>query len=356
MMPTCGCCRHWLSRKLFDWFHAVRIEVKESFVRALLMAAGVLSTTVIHAENAAPNANFYPSHPVRVIVPFAPGGPADIVARLLTQKLSEHLGKQFYVENQAGAGGNLGMGAAARAAPDGYTLVLVSSSYMVNPSLYPKVPYDQAKDFLPVTLPAYAPNVLVANPSLPVGSVKELAEFIKANPGKHSFASAGMGTTPYLSGELFKLSIGADLVHVPFNGSAPAIQSTLGGHTPFAFVVLAPAVPHVKEGKLRGLAVLSARRSSAVPDVPTIAEAGFPGQEADTLLGVLVPAGTPKEIVELLHREIVRIVALPDVKDRLDAIGFVPVANTPDEFAAVIKAEAARWAKVIRAANIKAEP
>jgi tripartite-type tricarboxylate transporter receptor subunit TctC len=227
MMPTCGCCRHWLSRKLFDWFHAVRIEVKESFVRALLMAAGVLSTTVIHAENAAPNANFYPSHPVRVIVPFAPGGPADIVARLLTQKLSEHLGKQFYVENQAGAGGNLGMGAAARAAPDGYTLVLVSSSYMVNPSLYPKVPYDQAKDFLPVTLPAYAPNVLVANPSLPVGSVKELAEFIKANPSKHSFASAGMGTTPYLSGELFKLSIGADLVHVPFNGSAPAIQSTL---------------------------------------------------------------------------------------------------------------------------------
>jgi tripartite-type tricarboxylate transporter receptor subunit TctC len=298
----------------------------------------------------------YPSRPVRVIVPFAPGGPADIVARLLTQKLGEHLGKQFYVENQPGAGGNLGMGAAARASPDGYTLVIVSSSYMVNPSLYPKVPYDPAKDFLPVTLPAYAPNVLVANPALPATNAKELAELIKANPGKFSFASAGMGTTPYLSGELFKLSLGADLVHVPFNGSAPAIQSTLGGHTPFAFVVLAPAVPHVREGKLRGLAVLSAQRSPALPDVPTIAEAGFPGQEADTLLGILVPARTPKEIVNRLYQEVKRIVALPEIKDRLDAIGFVPVANTPDEFAAIIKAESARWAKIIRAANIKAEP
>jgi tripartite-type tricarboxylate transporter receptor subunit TctC len=301
-------------------------------------------------------AQTYPTRPVRVIVPFAPGGPTDIVARLLTQRLGDHLGRQFYVENVAGAGGNLGMRAAARAAPDGYTLVLVSSSYMVNPSLYPKVPYDQAKGFVPITLPAYAPNVLVASPSLPVKSMKELAEFVKANPGKLSFASAGMGTTPYLSGELFKLSLEADLVHVPFNGSAPAIQSTLGGHTQFAFVVLAPAVPHIREGSLRGLAILSAQHSSALPEVPTIAEAGFPGQEADTLLGVLAPAGTPKEIIDLLHREIVRIVALPEVKEQLDAIGFVPVANTPDEFAALIKVESERWAKVIRAANLKAEP
>jgi tripartite-type tricarboxylate transporter receptor subunit TctC len=250
----------------------------------------------------------------------------------------------------------MSLGTGTYASPDGYTLVIVSSSYMVNPSLYPKVPYDPAKDFLPVTLPAYAPNVLVANPALPATNAKELAELIKANPGKFSFASAGMGTTPYLSGELFKLSLGADLVHVPFNGSAPAIQSTLGGHTPFAFVVLAPAVPHVREGKLRGLAVLSAQRSPALPDVPTIAEAGFPGQEADTLLGILVPARTPKEIVDRLYQEVKRIVALPEIKDRLDAIGFVPVANTPDEFAAIIKAESARWAKIIRAANIKAEP
>jgi tripartite-type tricarboxylate transporter receptor subunit TctC len=292
---------------------------------------------------------------VRIIVPFAPAGPADIIARLLAQKLTEHLGKQFYVENQPGAGGNIGMGNAARAAPDGHTLVLVSSSYMVNPSLYPKVPYDQARDFAPVTMPAFAPNVLIANPSLPVADLKGLAALIRASPGKYSFASAGMGTTPYLSGELFKLSLKADLVHVPFNGSAPAIQSTLGGHTPFGFVVLAPAVPQVKDGKLRGLAVLSAQRSSALPDVPTIAEAGFPGQEADTLMGVLVPAATPKPVVATLHREIARIVAQPEMKERLDAIGFVPVANTPDEFAAVIAAETARWGKVIREAGIKAE-
>jgi tripartite-type tricarboxylate transporter receptor subunit TctC len=326
--------------------------IAQFFAGTLVAAACISFAAAAHAEDVAS----YPSRPVRMIVPFAPGGPADIVARLLTQKLGEHLGKQFYVENQPGAGGNLGMGAAARANPDGYTLVIVSSSYMVNPSLYPKIPYDPAKDFQPVTLPAYAPNVLIANPSLPVKSVKELAELIKASPGKLSFASAGMGTTPYLSGELFKLSLGADLVHVPFNGSAPAIQSTLGGHTPFAFVVLAPAVPHLREGKLAGLAVLSAQRSPAIPDVPTIAEAGFSGQEADTLLGILVPARTPKEIVSLLYREIKRIVSLPEIKERLDAIGFVPVGNTPDEFAAISKEESTRWAKVIRAANLKAEP
>jgi tripartite-type tricarboxylate transporter receptor subunit TctC len=329
------------------------IEMSQLFVRILVAAVWLLTTAAIHAENAAPNS--YPSRSVRVIVPFAPGGPTDIVARLLAQKLSEHWSRQFYVENMAGAGGNVGMGAAARSAPDGYTLLLVSSSYMINPSLYAHVPYDH-KDFLPVTLPAYAPNVLVAHPSLPVKSTKELAETIKSSPGRYSFASAGTGTSAYLSGELFKLSLGADLVHVPFNGSAPAIQSILGGHTPFGFVVLAPAVPHIKDGKLRGLAVLSAQRSRALPDVPTISEAGFPGQEADTLIGVLVPAGTPKEIVDLLHREIVRIVALPDVRERLDAIGFVPVANTPNEFAAVIKAESERWARVIRAAKITVEP
>src|SRR5262245_43499866 len=184
--------------------------------RTLLAAVVcVLASTGAHAQGS----DSYPVRPVRIIVPFAPSGPADIVARLLAQKLGEQLGKQFYVENQPGAGGNLGMGAAARANPDGYTLVLVSSSYMVNPSLYPNVPSDQAKDFVPVTMPAYAPNALVANPSLPVQSAQELAALIKANPGKYSFASAGMGTTPYLSGELFKLSLGAELVHVPFNGS-----------------------------------------------------------------------------------------------------------------------------------------
>jgi tripartite-type tricarboxylate transporter receptor subunit TctC len=320
--------------------------------RFLYLAAG---TVALPALPRIVRAQTYPDHPVQMIVPFAAGGPADILARLLAQKLSERLGNQFYIVNQGGAGGNIGMGNAAHAKPDGYTLVLVSSSYMVNPSLYPKIPYDQAKDFLPITIPAYAPNALVVNSSLPANTVKELVELIKANPGKYSFATSGRGTTPYLSGELFKLSLGGDLVDIPFNGSSPALQSTLGGHTPFAFVVLAPAVPYVKSGSLRALAILSARRSSALPDVPTVAEAGFPGFEADTLLGLLAPAGTPKTIVDLLNREIVAIVASPEVKERFDAIGFVPVANSPEEFATIIQAETIRWAKVVRDAKLKPE-
>jgi tripartite-type tricarboxylate transporter receptor subunit TctC len=293
---------------------------------------------------------------VRIIVPFAPAGPTDVFARLLVQKLSQNLGQQFYIENQVGAGGNIGMGNAARAAPDGYTIVFVSTSYIVNPSLYAKIPYDPFKDFAPVTLAAVSPNVLTVHPSIPARTVKELIAEIKANPGKYSFASAGLGTTPHLSGELFKLSQGLDLVHVPFNGSAPAIQSALAGHTPIAFTVVTPVVPQVKEGKLRALAVTTPRRSPALPEVPTLAEAGLPDQEADTMQGILVPAGTPKAIIDLLHGEIVKVMALPDVKERMAVLGFEPVANTPEEFAVRIKAEIPKWGKVIRDANIKAEP
>jgi tripartite-type tricarboxylate transporter receptor subunit TctC len=301
-------------------------------------------------------AQTYPTRPVRIIVPFAPAGPTDVFARLLVQKLSENLGQHFYVENQVGAGGNIGMGNAARAAPDGYTIVFVSTSYIVNPSLYAKVPYDPLKDFAPVTLAAVSPNVLTVHPSIPAKDVKELIAHIKANPGKYSFASAGLGTTPHLSGELFKLSQGLDLVHVPFNGSAPAIQSAIAGHTPIAFTVVTPVVPQVKEGKLRALAVTTPKRSPALPEVPTLAEAGLPDQEADTMQGILVPAGTPRPIIDLLHREIVKVMALPDMKERMAALGYEPVANTPEEFAARIKAEIPRWDKVIRDANIRAEP
>jgi tripartite-type tricarboxylate transporter receptor subunit TctC len=304
----------------------------------------------------AAHAQTYPTHPVRIIVPFAPAGPTDVFARLLVQKVSQNLGQQFYIENQVGAGGNIGMGNAARAAPDGYTIVFVSTSYIVNPSLYAKIPYDPFKDFAPVTLAAVSPNVLTVHPSIPARTVKELIAEIKANPGKYSFASAGLGTTPHLSGELFKLSQGLDLVHVPFNGSAPAIQSALAGHTPIAFTVVTPVVPQVKEGKLRALAVTTPRRSPALPEVPTLAEAGLPDQEADTMQGILVPAGTPKAIIDLLHGEIVKVMALPDVKERMAVLGFEPVANTPEEFAARIKAEIPKWGKVIRDANIKAEP
>jgi tripartite-type tricarboxylate transporter receptor subunit TctC len=297
----------------------------------------------------------YPDHPVKVIVPFAASGPTDVMARLLAQKLSQDLGEQFFVENQPGAGGNIGMANAAKAAPDGYTVLFVSSSFVVNPSLYAKIPYDPYKDFVPITMAGDSPNVLVVNPSVPAKSVKELVDLIKANPGKYNFASAGTGTTPHLSGELFKLTFGLDLVHVPFNGAGPAIQSTVAGHTPIAFTALPPAAPLVKGGELRALAVTSKARSSALPDVPTMEEAGVKGQEADTLQGVLVPAGTSKEITDLLYREIVKIVHEPDVREKFAALGFEPIANSPEEFSADIKSEIAKWGKVIKDANIKIE-
>jgi tripartite-type tricarboxylate transporter receptor subunit TctC len=274
-------------------------------------------------------------------------------ARLIAQKLSENLGQQFYVENQAGAGGNIGMGNAAKSAADGYTILVVSSSFVVNPSLYARIPYDPFKDFAPVTLAAASPNVLVVHPSESAKTVKELIAQIKANPSKYNYAMPGAGTTPHLSGELFRLTLGLDIVAVPFTGAGPAIQSAVAGHTPIAFTALPPAAPQVKDGKLRALAVTSQKRSAALPDVPTMAEAGLADQEADTMQGILVPAGTPKEIVDLLHREIVKIIALPDIQARMAQLGFEPVANTPAEFSERIKAEIAKWGKVIRDAKIK---
>src|SRR5262245_25196470 len=297
----------------------------------------------------------YPDRPVRIIVPFAPAGPGDVMARLLAQKLSEDLGKQFYIENQPGAGGNIGMANAARAAPDGYTILVTSSALVVNPSLYEKLSYDPLKDFTPVSIAGVSPNVLVVHPSLPVNSVKELIEFIRSHPTTNNFATPGAGTTPHLSGELFRVSLGLDLIPVPFNGAAPALQSKVGGHTPIAFTALPPATPLIKDGKLRALAVTSSARSPVLPGVPTMAEAGLNEQEADTLQGVLVPAGTPQPIVDLLHREIVKIVEMPDVKERFAATGFDPVANTPAEFAAQMRVEVAKWGKVIKAAGIRLE-
>jgi len=288
-------------------------------------------------------------------VPFAAGGPTDVFARLITLNISRKLGQQFYVENQPGAGGNLGMGAGARAAPDGYTVCVVSTSFVVNPSLYAKIPYDPLKDFAPVSLAATSPNVLVVHPSIPANSVKELVTFLKANPGKHSFAHPGVGTTSQLSGEMFRHSQGLDLVSVPFGGSAPAIQSALAGHTPIAFVVLTPTVSQVKEGKLRALAVTTPKRSPALPDVPTMAEAGLPGQESDTMQGVLVPAGTPQPVIALLQREIGKAMAEPEAAQKLETLGFEAIASTSEEFSARIRADIPKWAKVIETAHIKAE-
>jgi tripartite-type tricarboxylate transporter receptor subunit TctC len=296
----------------------------------------------------------YPARPVRVIVPFAPGGPNDIAARIIAQGLSDQLGKQFYVENIGGAGGNVGMGQASRAAADGYTILVVAPSYAVNPTLFDSVPYDPQKSFDAVTVAATASTVLTVHPSVPARTVKELVSTIKASPGKFSYASPGAGTPPHLLGELFRLSLQLDVVHVPFNSGGLAIGSTVGGHTPISFGALPPAVPHVKDGKLYALAVTSNTPSQALPGIPTIAEAGYPDIAADIWTAVLVPAGTPKEITGLLQREIAKLMALPKVKDRMAPLGYQPVGNTPDECDAHIAAEAAKWAKVIQDAGIKA--
>jgi tripartite-type tricarboxylate transporter receptor subunit TctC len=298
----------------------------------------------------------YPVRPVRTVVPYAAGGPTDVIARVVVQKLSETFGQQFIVENLPGAGGNTGIAKSAKAAADGYTIVVVSTGFIVNPSLYAKgVAYDPIRDFAPVTLVATSPNVLTINPGVPAKSVRELIALIKANPGKYSFAQPATGSTPHLNGELLKLEFGLDLAMVPFNGAAPAVSSTIGGHTPIAFTALPPAISNIKDGKLRALAVLSTSRVQALPGVPTAAEAGIPGHEGDTLTGIVVPAATPNGIIERLNAEIRKLVAFPDVKERLEALGFTPVANRPEEFGERIKTEGSRWARVIRDANIRIE-
>jgi tripartite-type tricarboxylate transporter receptor subunit TctC len=300
-------------------------------------------------------AQSYPARPVRVIVPYAPGGPTDVFGRLIAQKLSEQLGRQFFVENIGGAGGNIGMGRAARADRDGHTVVMVATPLAINPSLYDSVPFDPIKDFDPVTLAVSTTTVLAVHPSVPAQTTRDLVVLIRANPGKYSFASPGTGTPSHLLGELFRLSLNLDLVHVPFNSGGLAIGSNLAGHTPLSFGTPPPALPHLKDGKLRALAVTSKARVPTLPDVPTMAEAGYPGVEGESWFAVAVPAGTPKEIVALLNREIVKAMALPDVKERLTTLGFDSIASSPEEFGARIRTDTEKWAKVIRAANIKPE-
>jgi tripartite-type tricarboxylate transporter receptor subunit TctC len=292
---------------------------------------------------------------VRIIVPFQPGGSTDIFARLAAQKLTEHFGKQFYVENIAGATGNVGTAQAARAAPDGHTLLIAFSSYVVNPTLFAKLPFDPDTDLVPVTLAVSAPNLVTVNPSLPARNLKELVALIKANPGKYTYTSGGVGTQGHLLGEMLRLSQALDIVHVPFNGAAPAIASAMAGHTPIAWSTIASAAQALETGQLRPLAVASKRRSQLLSDVPTTAEAGYPDIQGDSWVGLLAPAGTPNEIIGAVQREIAAIIALPEVKERLPTLGFEAVASTPEEFAIRIKVETEIWGKVIRAANITPE-
>jgi len=301
------------------------------------------------------SAEGYPTRPVRVVVGFPAGGPTDVIARLVAQKLSDSLGQQFVVENIPGAGGNLASGQVARANGDGYTIMAISTGFMVNPSLYAKVPYDPIKDFAPVTLVAASPNVVVVNPQVPAKTLPELVKLIQDNPGKYSYAGPGVGSTPHLGGELFRLTYKLDLIHVPFTGAAPAVQATIGGHTPIAFTALPSSLAAIQAGQVRAIGVAATERSENLPDVPTFAEQGIKDQEADTLTGIVAPAGTPKEIVDLLSREIAKAVARPDIKERLKVLGFKGVGNSPEEYAARIKLEIDKWGKVIHDANLKVE-
>ncbi|MCC6781162.1 MAG: tripartite tricarboxylate transporter substrate binding protein [Hyphomicrobiales bacterium] len=300
-------------------------------------------------------AQSYPSRSIRLIVPFAAGGPTDVIARVVAQKLSDMWGHQVVTENIPGAGGNTGVNMVARASADGYTILVVSTGFMVNPSMYARIAYDPIKDFDPITLVAASPNIVVVNPEVPAKTLRALVDLVRSNPGKYSFAHPAIGSTPHLAGELLKLKYQLDLVVVPFTGAALAINSTIGGHTPIAVTALPPAISNVRDGRLRGLAVLAKQRAAALPDVPTNAEAGAPDLESDTLTGIVAPAGTPREIIDRWRNDTATAVASADVKQRLETLGFAPVADTPEEFGQRLKLEIGKWSKVVRDANIRAE-
>ena len=311
-------------------------------------AALALSTGIAAAQP-------YPSRPVRVIVTFPPGAGSDIATRLVTGKLAESLGRPFVIDNRAGAAGNIGVDMAAKAAPDGYTLLAVTASAAISQSAYLKTPFDLNRDFSPVALTASAPFILALHPSIPAKSLHDLIALAKASPGKYSYATPGTGSSPHMAGELLKMETGIDILHVPYKGTVPAVADVMGGNVSMALANTLVALPHVKTGRLRGIAITSAKRSAIAPDLPTIAESGVRGFESGTWYGFLAPAGTPRAVVAKLNGEIVRIVQLPDVREKLAAQGAEPLTGTPEQAGAFVRAEIARWAKVVKAAGIRLE-
>ena len=317
----------------------------KSIVRILVACTALLVSGSAFAEQ-------YPSKPVKIVIPFPAGGVTDIAGRLIAQRLSERLGQQFYIENIGGAGGNIGMAQAARAPADGYTVLLSSSSVSVNPSLYNNMPFDPEKDLAPVTKAGGSPNSWLVHPSFPAKNMKEFVELIKREPGKYSVGSPGAGTTPSLSIEQLKYDLKLNFVTVPFAGGGPMTQSLLGGHVPVVCGAIGNSVALIKDGKIRALGITDKKRLETLPDIPTLDEMGIKDQEAETMTGVFVPAGTPKEIIALLQKEIATVVKSPDIKARLLEVGVVPEGNTPAEFAAYLKADIAKWKKVIADAKI----
>jgi tripartite-type tricarboxylate transporter receptor subunit TctC len=302
------------------------------------------------------SAQMYPNRPIKLIVADSAGGAPDQLGRLITEKLSNNVNQPVVVDNRPGAGGNIGSELVAKAAPDGYTLEMGTvGTHAINSSLYAKMPYDHVKDFAPAILVASVPNVLVVNPGVPVNSVQELIAYAKANPGKLNFASSGAGTSIHLSGELFKVMTGVQMTHVPYKGSAPALQDLLGGQVQLMFDNLPPSLPQIKAGKLRALAVTSSSRAPALPDVPTIAESGLPGFEASSWFGVLAPAGTPPAIIAKLNAEIAKWLATPEAKEKLAAVGANAAGGTPQDFARHIQMETAKWAKVVKESGAKVD-
>ena len=319
-----------------------------------LVACAVFAGSAL-AQPAYKPGGVYPSRPVRLIVPFAPGGSNDIMARLVAQKFSESLGQQVVVDNRAGASGIVGTDLAAKAAPDGYTILMMSLTFAVNPSLFRKLPYDTQKDLTPVTLVASAPLMLVVHASLPVKSVQDFLGYAKANPGKLNFGSGGPGTTPHLAGEMLKLMAGLQMTHVPYKGGGPALADLMGGQIQLMLENIPSTLPLAKSGKLRPLAVTGLKRSGLVPDLPTLNEAGLKGYEIVGWNGLFVPAGTQWNIVTYLHDQTVKALAQPDTKERLVTLGAEGVGSSPEEFRGFVKAEISKWSKVVKAAGLKVE-
>ena len=317
------------------------------------LAVACLAAVAWPAQAQAPA---YPTKPVKLVVPFPPGGSLDLAGRLIAQKLTEMWGQSVVVENKPGAGGNIGADYVAKSPPDGYTILLGAlSTHAVNPSLYKTMPYDAARDFAPITLIAITPNVLVVNASLPVNSAKEFIAYAKANPGKLAFGSGSNGSAGHLAGELFKVETGSDAIHVPFKGGAPATQALMAGDTQFMFDNLANAMAQVKAGRIKALAVTTAQRSSLVPDLPTMSEAGLPGFDISTWYGLFAPAGTPPAIVAKWNADVTKILSSPDVKAKLVADGADPSPDTPEQFREFIARELAKYARIVKASGAKVD-